>query len=75
MPKTLNQRPIYDVNMRWNSAFDIILQFLDLLPEYSAYVELHSTIKCLLLSDSEIVALCQLAFILKPFKDMTLKVS
>jgi hypothetical protein len=75
MPRTANRRPIYDVDTRWNSAYDMILQFLDLLPEYSAYIETHATIKCLLPTDLEIVALRQLAFVLKPFKDMTLKVS
>jgi hypothetical protein len=75
MPKTTSRRPIYDVDSRWNSAYDMIVQYLDLLNEYTAYVDGIPQIKCLLPGDRETVALRQLAFVLKPFKDMTLKVS
>jgi hypothetical protein len=75
MPKTVKRRPIYDVDTRWNSAYDMVQQFLDLLPEYTAFVESHDQVRCLLPSECEIVALRQLAFVLAPFKDLTLKVS
>ena len=33
MPKMIPRRPIYDVGTRWDAMYDMILQFLDLLPE------------------------------------------
>jgi hypothetical protein len=53
----------------------MIRQFLDLLPEYQKFIKDHFQIRCLLPSTDEILALTQLAYVLKPFKDMTLKVS
>ena len=41
MPKAANRRPIYDVDTRWNSALDMIEQFLELEEEYKAFVELY----------------------------------
>ena len=41
MPKAANRRPIYDVDTRWNSALDMIEQFLELEEEYKAFVESH----------------------------------
>ena len=57
MPKTLKRRPIYDVDTRWNSAYDMIAQFLELEVEYTAFIESYLQVECLLLSKAEIVAL------------------
>jgi hAT family C-terminal dimerisation region len=75
MPKTLSRRPIYDVDSRWNAMFDMIQQFIDLLPEYTAFINSHPQVKCLLPTPEEQIALHQIAFVLRPFKDMTLQVS
>ena len=53
----------------------MIAQFLELKAEYTAFIESHPQVECLLLSKAEIVVLTQLAHVLKPFKDYTLKVS
>jgi hypothetical protein len=74
MPKTTSQQLIYDVDSRWNSAYDIIVQYLDLFNKYTVYVDGIPQIKCLLPGDRKTVALRQLAFVLKLFKDITLKV-
>jgi hypothetical protein len=74
MPKAALRRPIYDVDTRWNSAYNMIRQYLDLEAEYAAFIESHPQVQCLLLSNKEVISLHQLAFVLKPFKDHTLKV-
>ncbi|PVH68833.1 hypothetical protein DL98DRAFT_440305, partial [Cadophora sp. DSE1049] len=33
----LNRKPIYDVDTRWNSAYNIIVQYLELKAEYSDF--------------------------------------
>ena len=53
----------------------MIEQFLELEPEYTAFIESHPQVQCLLPTTNEIVALHQLAFVLRPFKEHTLKVS
>ncbi|KAH7418649.1 ribonuclease H-like domain-containing protein, partial [Cadophora sp. MPI-SDFR-AT-0126] len=63
------------IDTRWNSAYDMIDQFLELEAEYTEFVDTHPQVKCLLPSSEEIVALYQLRKVLKPFKDHTLKVS
>jgi hypothetical protein len=75
MPRTHYRKPTYDVDTRWNSAYDMIDQFLELEAEYTEFVDTHPQVKCLLPSSEEIVALYQLRKVLKPFKDHTLKVS
>jgi len=75
MEKTINRRPIYDVDTRWNSAYDMLKQFLDLLPEYQQFVDDNPAIVCLMPTHEECVALAQLEHILEPFKALTLKVS
>ena len=55
--------------------YDIILQYLDLYEEYEEFIKAHPNTKYLKLSIDEKVALHQIAFVLKPFKDMTLDVS
>ena len=75
MPKTKTRRPIYDVDTRWNSAHDMIEQFLELEAEYVEFIRTHPQVQCLLLTDNEIIALHQLAAVLRPFKQLTLKVS
>jgi uridine kinase len=47
MPKTISRRPIYDVNTRWNAIYDIIEQFLNLLPKYEAFINTHLQTKYL----------------------------
>ena len=75
MPKTIKRRPVYDVDTRWNAMYDMILQYLDLCDEYEAFIATHSQTKHLKLTNEEKLALHQIAFVLKPFKDMTLDVS
>ena len=75
MEKTTNQRSIYNVNTRWNSAYNIIKQFLKLLNKYFFFIKNNPKVKCLLSTEFELLALRQLAFVLKPFKQMTLEVS
>ncbi|XP_044714741.1 uncharacterized protein HRG_11776 [Hirsutella rhossiliensis] len=75
MPRTHYRKPTYDVDTRWNSAYDMIDQFLELEAEYTEFVDTHPQVKCLLPLSEEIVALYQLRKVLKPFKDHTLKVS
>lgn len=53
----------------------MILQYLNLCNEYKAFIATHSQTKCLKLTNEEKLALHQIAFVLKPFKDMTLDVS
>jgi hypothetical protein len=74
MPRTHHRKPTYDVDTRWNSAYDMIDQFLKLEAEYTEFVDTHPQVKCLLPSSEEIVALYQLRNV-KPFKDHALKVS
>jgi len=74
MPKIINRHSIYNVDTRWNSAYNIIEQFLELLNKYTQFVDKHLAVKCLLPTEREIIALQQLAFVLKPFKTITLKV-
>jgi hypothetical protein len=52
----------------------MIVQFLELEAEYTAFIKSYPQVKCLLPSNAEIVVLTQLAHVLKPFKDHTLKV-
>lgn len=75
MPRTRNRRPIYDVDTRWNSLYDMIVQYIDLLAEYKDFINSHSQVAALALSMNEELSLHQLAKVLKPFKVMTLHVS
>ncbi len=42
MPKTKTRRPIYNVNTRWNLAYDMIEQFLELKAEYIEFIRTYS---------------------------------
>ncbi len=53
----------------------MIEQFLELEEEYKAFVESHPQAYYLRLSNSEVVALYQLAHVLQPFRAHTLIVS
>jgi hypothetical protein len=53
----------------------MIMQFLELEAEYTEFINTHNQVKCLLLSPGEIVALHQLTHVLRPFKELTLKLS
>jgi hypothetical protein len=53
----------------------MIMQFLELEAEYTEFINTHNQVKCLLLSSGEIVALHQLTHVLRPFKELTLKLS
>ena len=75
MLKAANRRPIYNVNTRQNSTLDIIKQFLELEEEYKAFIESYPQAYYLRLSDSKVVALYQLAHVLRPFRAYTLTVS
>ncbi|KAM4061947.1 hypothetical protein HRG_013460 [Hirsutella rhossiliensis] len=57
MPRTHYRKPTYDVDTRWNSAYDMIDQFLELEAEYTEFVDTHPQVKCLLPLSEEIVAL------------------
>ncbi len=70
-----SRKPIYDVDTRWNSAFDMITQYLELEAEYNDFCNTHPQVKCLQLSNTEVVSLAQLANVLAPFKEHTLRVS
>src|SRR5712664_3542867 len=64
-----SRKPIYDVDTRWNSAFDMITQYLELEAEYNDFCNTHPQVKCLQLSNTEVVSLAQLANVLAPFKE------
>jgi hypothetical protein len=49
------------------------MQFLELKAEYTEFINTYNQVKCLLLSPSKIVALYQLAHVLRPFKELILK--
>jgi hypothetical protein len=53
----------------------MIEQFLELEAEYMELTRTHPQVQCLLPTNNEIVALHQLAAVLCPFKQLTLKVS
>jgi hypothetical protein len=53
----------------------MIEQFLELEAEYTEFIRTHPQVKCLLPTNNELVALYQLTFVLRPFKQLTLKVS
>ncbi len=55
--------------------YDMILQYLDLYDEYEAFINSYPQTKYLKLIDDEKLALYQITYVLKPFKDITLKVS
>jgi hypothetical protein len=75
MEKCKKRKPIYDVDSRWNSMYDMICQFLDLQPEYLQFISDNAQIEALRPTDSEITQLTSLAIALEPFKKMTLQVS
>lgn len=75
MEKCKNRKPIYDVDTRWNSMFDMIVQFLDLQAEYLQFIDDNVQLEALRPTDSEITQLASLRIALQPFKDMTLQVS
>ena len=75
LPRTSNRKPIYDVDTRWNFAYDMIVQYLELEAEYTDFCNSHSQVKCLLLTAEEILSLTQLAHVLAPLKEITLRVS
>ena len=56
MPKTKIRRPIYDIDTRWNSAYDMIEQFLELEAEYIEFIRTHPQVQCFLPTNNEIVA-------------------
>jgi hypothetical protein len=51
----------------------MIVQFLELLPEYTDCCNSHPQIECLLPSNYEIVMLTHLSNVLRPFKEHTLR--
>ncbi len=53
----------------------MIEQFLELEAEYKAFIDSHPQVACLKLTNLEVVALNQLAYVLRPFKEHTLQVS
>ena len=75
MSNCRTRRPIYDVDSRWNSMYDMIVQYLELIAEYRQFVKHHKQVHTLALTETEELALHQLAAVLKPFKTITLSVS
>jgi hypothetical protein len=75
MPRTKNRRPIYDVDTRWNSGHDMMEQYIELTPEYNEFIERNPQIAALRLTDAEELAVHQLTWVLRPFKEATLEVS
>ncbi len=57
LPQASNQKPIYDVNTRWNSTYNMIVQYLELEAEYTDFYNSYSQVKYLLLTAKEIVSL------------------
>jgi len=53
----------------------MITQYLELEAEYNDFCNTHPQVKCLQLSNTEVVSLAQLANVLAPFKEHTLRVS
>jgi hypothetical protein len=53
----------------------MIEQFPELEAKYIEFIRTHPQVQCLLPTNNEIVALHQLAAVLRPFKQLTLKVS
>jgi len=74
-PRCIHRKPRYDVKTRWNSAYDMIQQALDLQQEYTEFCGEHRAVKALLPTSNEWVTLHQLAYVLKPFKDKIEEVS
>ena len=56
MPRTKNRRPIYDVDTRWNSAHDMMEQFIELEPEYNEFIDRNPQIEALRLTETETLA-------------------
>ena len=42
LPRALNRKPIYDVNTRQNSAYNMIVQYLELEAEYTDFYNSYS---------------------------------
>ncbi len=42
LPRVLNQKPIYDVNTRQNSTYNMIVQYLELKAEYTDFYNSYS---------------------------------
>ena len=57
LQRALNRKPIYDIDTHWNSAYDMIIQYLELEAEYTDFCNSHSQVKCLLITAEEIVSL------------------
>jgi hypothetical protein len=57
LSRASNRKPIYNVDTRWNSAYDMIVQYLELEAEYTDFCNSYSQVKCLLLTAKEIVSL------------------
>ena len=74
-PRCVHRKPRYNVKTRWNSAYNMIQQALDLQQEYTEFCGEHPAVKALLPTPNEWLMLHQLAYVLKPFKDKTDEVS